>query len=199
MKKVYSVLLLIVISVLSISATAQVKFGVKGSVDVVDHKINSSILNAKNRLGFQVGPTVDLMIPATGWGVDLSLLYGYKKYSIDEKIANVDITNYHYMMVPLNLKKRFSIIIAGMYVYAGPYAAIRLSGGDLEAYNEKIKAKNFEAGLNAGFGVTLLSKLDLGINYRCKLTDNYSIDNPDFGNIGDKTFQSWSVGLTYFF
>jgi opacity protein-like surface antigen len=199
MKKIYPVLLLTILLVLSVSATAQVKFGVKGAVDVADHKISTSILNAKNRLGFQVGPTVDLMIPLTGFGVDLSLLYGYKKYSIDEKAGDPSISNYSYLMVPLNLKKRFSIIVAGMYVYAGPYAAIRLSGGDLEAYGEEFKAKNFEAGLNAGLGVSLFSKVDVGLNYKCKLTDNYSIDNPDFGNIGDKTFQTWSVGLTYFF
>lgn len=199
MKKNYFLLSLIAFLVLSISATAQIKFGAKVGVDVADHKINSSILNAKNRLGFQIGPTVDLMIPATGWGVDLSLLYGYKKYSIDEKEANVDISNYNYLMIPLNIKKRFSIIIAGMYVSAGPYAAVKLSGGDLKRAGEEFKAKSFEAGINAGVGVNLFSKVDLGLNYKCKLTDNYSADKGDIGNIGDKTYQTWSVGLTYFF
>lgn len=199
MKKNYLLLLLISFFLLSIPATAQVKFGLKAGVDVADHKIKSSILNAKNRLGFQVGPTVDLMIPLTGWGIDLSLLYGYKKYSIDEKEANVDISNYSYLMIPLNLKKRFSIIVAGMYVSAGPYASVRLSGGDLKLAGEEFKAKSFEAGINAGVGVSLFSKVDLGLNYKCKLTDNYSADKGDIGNIGDKTYQTWSVGLTYFF
>jgi len=199
MKKNCLFLLFTLFFLSNIPAAAQIKFGAKVGIDVADHKINSSILNAKNRLGFQVGPTVDLMIPATGWGVDLSLLYGYKKYSIDEKEANVDISNYNYLMIPLNIKKRFSIIVAGMYISAGPYAAVRLSGGDLKRANEEFKAKNFEAGINAGVGINLFSKVDLGLNYKCKLTDNYSADKGDIGNIGDKTYQTWSVGLTYFF
>jgi len=189
------------------TASAQLKFGAKANIDIADHKISTSMLNTKNRMGFSLGPTMEFNIPLIGLGLDASLLYGYKKYSVEDKEKYADISNYSYISIPVNLKKRFALLpgFVGAFVSAGPYANLRLSGGDLKIKDEvedtydKFKAKNFEMGINAGLGVSLVSKLDVGIYYRCKLTDNYSADKADIGNLKDKKYQTWSVGATYFF
>lgn len=185
------------------SASAQIKLGLKAGFDVAENKINKNILNAHNRLGFQVGPVLQVGIPVVGLSVDAGLLYGYKKYDVKNEDIG-DLSNYNYLTVPVHLKKNFAIVgnFVGIYVKGGPYAEIKLSGGDFKFNNisEKVKSKGFGMGLNFGVGVNLLTKLDVGIDYRFKLTDNYDNDTPGikdyFTTRKDKT---WNVNATYYF
>ena len=185
------------------SVSSQIAFGIKGGYDIVENKINKDILNNGNRLGFHIGPVLKISLLGSGWGIDTGVLYGYKKYEIKEdQKNNAEISNYHYLMVPLNLRKEFSILgQLGAYAKAGPYAEIKLNGGDFNFSDveDKIKSKTFGAGINLGAGITLFGKLDIGMDYRFKLTDNYDedkIDKDDFKNKKDKT---WNVNLTYYF
>ena len=185
------------------STSAQIKFGLKAGFDVAENKINKDILNAHNRLGFQVGPTLQIGIPLIGLGVETGLLYGFKKYDVKEDEIG-DLSNYNYLMVPLQLKKSFSLLgTVGVYAKGGPYAEFKLGGGDIKFNHEsldKIKSKNFGAGLNFGVGVNLFSKLEAGIDYRFKLTENYSDYDPGFGDIfKTKKDKTWNVNLTYLF
>lgn len=187
------------------TATAQIKWGIKAGFDVVDHKINTSILNTKNRLGFQVGPTVEFGIPLLG-GLETGLLYGHKEYKTEFKDAalaegDASISDYNYLTLPLNLKKRWGLGLAGVFIYGGPYATLKLSGGDfnIKQYTEEIKSKNFGVGLNFGGGVNLFSKVDVFLQYRVDLTDRYSETKADLSNFADKKHQSWTVGLAYLF
>lgn len=183
------------------TASAQIKWGIRGGVDVADHKINTSILNTKNRLGFQVGPVVEFGIPLLG-GIETGLLYGHKEYKAefkDAENADASISDYNYLTLPLNLKKRWGLGLAGVFIYGGPYATLKLSGGDFKSYTEDVKAKNFGVGLNFGAGVNLFSKVDVAIQYRVDLTDKYSESKGDISNFVDKKHQTWTVGLTYFF
>lgn len=189
-------------------ASSQIRFGIKGGFDVTNNAINKNILNAHNRLGFQIGGTLEVMAPLVGWGGELSVLYGHQKYDIDtkEKFSTEDYTlsNYNYLRVPLNLKKKFSVLgLFGVFISAGPYAEIKLSGGD---YKEKgdiakqYKSKTFGMGINAGAGVELLKHLEVGMYYRKALTNNYSDDTPGIGDyLWKKKPSNWSVNLTYFF
>lgn len=188
------------------TATAQLRFGVKGNVGIIDHKLKSDILSAKNRLGFSIGPTLELCSPG-GWGVDVSVLYGQKKYSIEDHNkyeGTFDLTEYKYVAIPLNLKKRFDLGIVGIYGFAGPYAAVKIDGGDLKEIVSdntinKFKSKDFEFGINAGFGIALFSHVDLGISYKCRLTENFKTDEPKLDDLNNKKYQSWEANLTYYF
>lgn len=185
------------------SASAQIKFGLKAGFDVSENKINKDILNAHNRLGFQVGPTLQVGIPLIGLGVESGILYGFKKYDVKEDEIG-DLSNYSYLMVPLQLKKSFSLLgTVGVYAKGGPYAELKLGGGDFSFNNEslnKVKSKSFGAGLNFGIGVNLFSKLEVGMDYRFKLTDNYKDYDPGLGDLfKTKKDKTWNVNLTYLF
>lgn len=187
------------------SASSQIKFGLKAGFDVAENKISKDILNAHNRFGFQVGPTVQFGLPFTGVAIDAGLLYGYKDYKLKDVDENeAKLSNYSYLMVPVHFKKSFSLLgTLGVYAKGGPYAEFKLGGGDFKFNEEsfdKIKSKSFGMGLNFGVGVNILSKLEVGMDYRFKLTDNY--DDYDFG-IGEvfksKKDRTWNVNLTYLF
>lgn len=220
MKKLSTKLILIVcFALINIGvASSQLRFGLKGGFDVSSNRLNKDILNAHNRLGFQVGGTMEFMVPIVGWGAELSALYGHQKYDLDgvkdsNDKSKYSLSNYNYLRVPLNLKKKFSVVgLFGVFIQAGPYIEFKLGGGDLKKTNagdplalqekgniiDEWKSKSFGAGLNAGAGVELLNHLEIGMYYRKALTDNYS-DNDAFKNILRKKPDNWSVNLTYFF
>ncbi len=148
-------------------ASSQIRFGLKGGFDVSSNRINKDILNTHNRLGFQVGGTMELMAPIVGWGGELSVLYGHQKGDDELKTKDssteYNLTDYNYLRVPLNLKKKFSIVgLFGVFIQAGPYVEFKLSGADFKEkgnLDNQYKSKSFAAGLNAGAGVELLNHL----------------------------------------
>lgn len=183
------------------AAYSQIRFGIRGGFDVIDHKVNAKILDSSNRAGFQIGGVLEVMSPVLGLGGELSVLYGLQEYKIRNE--GYDLSNYHYLHVPLNLKKSFSILPkVGVFVSAGPYANFRLDGGDMQTTVEgQYKAKSYGVGVNAGAGVKLFGNCELGMYFRKQLTDNYSekpitgsqiaqglTDRPDY----------WSVKFTFF-
>lgn len=200
MKKINLIFLLILcLALLNVGAvSSQVRFGLRGGFDVSNNRINKDILNANNRLGFQVGGVAEVMAPIVGWGAEAAVLYGHQKFDVTNE--NYTLTNYSYLRVPVSLKKKFSIVgLFGVFIIVGPYAEFRLNGGDLERSGnviEQYKSKSFGMGFDAGAGVELLKHLEIGVYYRKALTDNYS--NSSEGRL-ERRPSDWSVNLTYFF
>ncbi len=56
MKKIFTTLLVAAALMMGITAKAQVKFGVKGGVNVTSMSFNNSVFDASNRTGFFIGP-----------------------------------------------------------------------------------------------------------------------------------------------
>lgn len=201
------VLLICFILAFSINAHSQIRFGVKGAFDVVNNRINKDILNTSNRLGYQIGGTLEVMAPIVGWGGELSVLYGHQEYKIkgvknNESNSSYNLSDYNFIRVPLNLKKKFSILgLVGGFIQAGPYIEFKLKGADLtkdQNISEQYKSKDFGAGINAGAGISFLKHLELGMYYRKLLTENYKEDK-GWGDLLKKRPDNWSVGLTYYF
>ena len=191
-------LLLLFITSINPSSAQIIRYGLKGGIDVADHKVNSSILNVKNRVGFQIGGTLELNVPLTGFGVETGLAYGNKGYNVDSNEKQGDISHLSYLTVPISLKKRFSIFgVAGIYFSAGVYGNLKVGGGELKIEDQTYDQKGFQTGFIAGAGVSLLSHLDLGMNYRYKFTDTYDQEAAkDFKKVDRQT---WTVSLAYLF
>ncbi|NDV79026.1 porin family protein [Dysgonomonas sp. 511] len=199
------ILALLLSSVLFVEkANAQFRVGVRGGFDVISNKLDLNIIKAKNRLGYQVGPVVEFISPASGFGVDAGLLYGRKEYKIDDKEADISISDFDYISIPLNLKKRFGLgplSPVGIFISAGVYGDVKVGGGKVHIADviDDYKTKNFIFGLNAGAGVSLLGHLDVGMYYRRALTDKYGDEHFSEDIFQNKKNEAWSVALTYFF
>lgn len=204
-KIVIALIALLSLTAITNTASAQLRFGLKGGFDVSNNRINKDILNAHNRLGFQIGGTMELMAPIIGWGGELSLLYGHQKFDVDgakdaNNKGNYSLSDYNYIRIPLNLKKKFSVVgIFGVFIAAGPYIEFKLDGGNLSDGIDQYKSKSFGAGINVGAGIELINHLELGMYYRKSLTNNYGEDKPTIGDILKDKPHNWSVNLTYFF
>ena len=73
MKKIFTTAVLAAAMLFSAnSAEAQVKFGIKGGLNVTSMSLDSKVLDAENRAGFFIGPTLKFTLPVVGLGIDAS-------------------------------------------------------------------------------------------------------------------------------
>lgn len=82
MKKFFTTLLVAVGLMSATTASAQVQFGVKAGVNVTNMSLDKEVLDASNRVGFFVGPTVKFTLPVVGLGIDASALYDQREAKV---------------------------------------------------------------------------------------------------------------------
>lgn len=201
MKTKYSILVLLLLFS-SINTFAQLRFGVRGGVDVIQNKMNLKVLKASNRLGYQIGPTAEFIVPASGFGIDAAVLYGRKEYKAEDKQNDASISDYDYISIPINLKQRIGLGPIGLFFTGGAYGNVKINGGDIKNAGDVIseyKKKNFIFGLGAGAGVNVFKHFDVGLYFRGDLTKNYSYEYMDADTFQNKKNQTWTVGLNYYF
>ncbi len=195
MKKIFCAALLFVLTFWTVPSQAQFKFGVKGGLNITSVHLNSDLLKVDNVTGFQIGPMIEATVPLVGFGVDAALLFSQKGADVHSAV-NEKSFKASYLDVPVNLKWKFGIPIAKVYVAAGPYVGFRVGGDKIwNVLGEQIEAESFSAGLNFGGGVELIKFLQIGINYGLGLTDNFSADKFD---IKAKN-RGWSVTAAVLF
>lgn len=197
---------------LSASAYSQVRFGVKGSVGInnPDFKTLDQTFNVENMTSYSIGPSIEAMLLPLGvadFGIDAALLYNDNRMLISRLTgegadSDRDVSN-RYLNLPVNAKLKFGVGLLPLRIFAtaGPWAGYLIDGEkfNIPEITGDIKAKEFQAGANIGLGVEVLSFLQVGLNYSVKLTDNYSIDEPNWKNPLNGKNKSWTLtGIIYF-
>lgn len=208
MKKIIGILLVVVLSLsMSTSVHAQIKFGVKGGLNLANNlsKAWKDKANADNYTGFFIGPMIDINIPIVNLGVDGALMYSQKGNKLEGKTMKQQG-----LEIPLNLKYSIGLgSLASVYFAAGPSFFFNMGSDDkLNIGNEvgKLTYKNAEVAVNLGAGVKLLKHLQVGVNYNMPFTDSAKakIDNPvseGWKVLNGKAFKTkvWQVSLAYIF
>jgi len=224
MRKTIAFLAAIAIALFTVvPAQAQFSQGIKGGLNLMNNDLSdfsasglSESLSPKNMTGFFIGPSVEYMIPVVGLGIEASLLYSQKGSSYDIDLGSSSFTvkdKVHYLDLPINLKYKFSLLVAGVYVAAGPYVSYAISG-DRSLSNltgitsSEINKTDFyndlDLGVNLGAGVELLSHLQVGIQYSWGLKDAAKNELTN-GNLGGvvSNFNAknrvFSVSAAYYF
>lgn len=199
MKKVTGLLLIVLMAIIAVPASAQLKFGVKGGLNISSVHFSSDLLKADNVTGFQIGPMIETTIPLIGVGLDAAILYSQKGMDMKSGTGTSTSVKTDYIDVPVNFKWKFGLPIVKAYLSAGPYVGFRVGGdkfwdvpGNVIG---QVKAKNFSAGLNFGAGVELIRHLQVGFNYGLGLTDNYSAEKIDL----NAKNRGWSVTAAILF
>ena len=189
------------------NASAQIKFGLKGGVNVTDMSLNSSVFDASNRTGFFVGPTIKVQLPLVGLGIDSSALYDQREAKI--KVGNnttKETLRSQAINVPINLRYGWGLSsMANIFLFAGPQFGFNVGDKDqkiTESSTWSVKNSNFS--LNFGAGVTLLSHLQLTANYNvvCGKTSDATIKE-GLEQLTNKEVRSranaWQIALAYYF
>lgn len=207
MKKIFMLLAMIVTMTAANNASAQIKFGLKGGVNVTDMSLNSSVFDASNRTGFFVGPTIKVQLPLVGLGIDASALYDQREAKI--KVGNTttkETLRSQAINVPINLRYGWGLSsMANIFLFAGPQFGFNVGDKDQKITEKSTwSVKNSNFSLNFGAGVTLLSHLQLTANYNvvCGKTSDATITE-GLEQLPNKEVRSranaWQIALAYYF
>ena len=210
MKKI---LMLIVVAVgISLPSQAQVKFGLKGGLNLTNLSMSESIgNNLKSKEGFHVGPTVKIGLPVPGLSLDASALY-------DQRSAKVSVSNLNgtetestiksqSLQVPINIRYGVGLgSVANLFAFAGPQFGFNLGDKTKEIYKNAmdwtLRSSNVSA--NVGLGATLLNHLQITVNYNFALGKTGEIEVWDgvkntWDAVTDGKASAWQVSAAYFF
>ena len=200
MKKFLSLLFVVAALMIATPSDAQVRFGLKGGLNVSDMSLSKEVLESSNRLGFFVGPTLKVTLPLTGLSADISALYNQSESKLDDET----ITR-KYIDVPLNARFGFGIGSLGIFAYAGPQVSFNVGDEEFnwtstESYDNTFQLKKSLFSVNVGAGITV-SSLQLTANYNIAIgkTGDLSLGETVNNVIGTKArANNWQMGLAYF-
>lgn len=201
MKKVI-LTLLAVVAMSCTTANAQLKFGLKGGLNVTSFSLSKDLVDKSNQAGFYIGPTVKFTLPVVGLGVDLSALYDQRSAKLETRgdVKTEETIKSQTIAIPLNL--RYQLVGLGdtgsLYVFAGPQIAFNVGDKSIKEINWNYKDTNFS--INVGLGAMVLNHLQVNANYNIACGKTGEADISTFGKelISGKA-NSWQVGLAYYF
>ena len=210
MKKILSLVFLVAAMMFATSANAQVKFGLKGGLNVTSMSFSEDVFDASNKTGFFVGPMVKVTVPIVGLSFDAAALYDQKeadvKYNIDGELGKTTVRQKS-INIPVNVRYGFGLSsLANAFLFAGPQWGINVGDKNFkwnETSSYSLKKSNFS--VNVGAGVTLLSHLQISANYNIacgKSADASLVKTAEaLTNAGkDKSRNnSWQIALGYWF
>lgn len=195
MRRMISVLLVAVCIGMAMPAQAQLKWGVKGGVNVAKVTFDDKTFKSDNMAGFFIGPMAEFTIPVVGLGIDGSLLFSQKGIKAD----NSAIKQYG-LDIPVNLKYNIGLgSLLGIYLAAGPDFYFDFSKNKNIKPNVEAKKKGAQVGINVGAGIKLIKHLQIGVNYNIPLGDSFTMENAwDAATSGAK-IKTWQVSAAYLF
>lgn len=190
--------------VAAVPSQAQFKFGLKAGAAINSLKFSNSeelksSFSKDNRAGFVGGAMIEFTVPVIGIGFDLSALYVHRETkSVDEDFDNI---KRDYIDIPINLKYKLSIPVINKvvkpFVTTGPSFAFLTSK---KAIEDAYKNKSVDIAWNFGFGLELLSHVQVAASYGLGLTNTLKAvgvtDNSE--KINGKN-RYWTVTAAYLF
>ena len=211
MKRIYTAVALALMAMATIPASAQVKLGVKGGLNVSKMSVSSDVLDADNRAGWFIGPTLKFTVPVVGLSFDVSALYDQKSTKVSDANNGSKTIKQQAIDIPVNVRYGVGLgDAANLFFFAGPQFAFNVGDKEFKwnstsSYENTFQLKKSTLSINVGAGVTLLSHLQLTANYNiaCGKTGDATV-----WNTIEKTSQavvkngrtnSWQIGLAYFF
>ena len=205
MKKILALIVMAV--AFAAPSQAQTKFGLQAGVNLTnisDFSLSEEgVENAvKSRTGFFVGPTVKFTLPIVGLGVDVAALYDQR-----EGKTNGETIKSQSIQIPINARYGFGLgSLAEIFLFAGPQFGFNIGNKTKELVNDAaqwtLKSSNFSA--NVGIGATVVSHVQLKVNYNIALGKTGEIEVKDAATAAWKTItgakaNAWQVSVAYIF
>ena len=110
---------------LALPAAAQVRLGLRGGITVGELRFSREIIDSDNRAGFTGGLLVDVGIPVTGLGVEVSAMYTHRNNRLTDGQRTF---KRHYIDIPVYARYRMGIAGIGHvfapYIFTGPSFSI---------------------------------------------------------------------------
>ena len=204
MKKIFT--LVVLLAAMTFTAQAQVKFGLKGGLNLTKMRFDKDVVSKSNQAGFFIGPTVKFTLPVVGLGIDAAALYDQRSAKLD----GVDETlKQRSIQIPINVRYDFGLgSIAGIYFFAGPQFGFNVGDKVTNIISNVVdwRLKDSNLSANVGLGLMLLNHLQISANYNIAfgttgefnvLTD---VASSTWDTVTGKTkANAWQLSLAYYF
>ncbi|MCM1505432.1 MAG: PorT family protein [Muribaculum sp.] len=175
MKSIKTILIALMVLV-ALPASAQFRFGVRLGTEVNSVRLDKSVFNNDNRAGFTGGLMCEFTVPIIGVGFDLSAMYVHRVGDSSPKnTGNADndvlvnssrFKNRDYIEIPLNLKYKLSLPVVSKilvpYITTGPSVSFLTSK---RAISEAYKNKAVDVAWNFGLGLQFFNHLQVSASY----------------------------------
>lgn len=165
---------LVTVLMMSTSVDAKIiRFGVKAGANFNKITLTSvsgaldSFKDKANSSGWEAGVMIDGQVPIIGLGFDLSLMYARMNNNseIDYKGEPLYEGSKNFLMLPLNIKYKFTLPVVGRYiapyVFTGPNFLINLNKNTLK----DLKNKTCQVAWQLGLGLEFVNHLQIGAGY----------------------------------
>ena len=209
MKRIFSIIVLLVAMATSFTMSAESRWGVVAGVNLnafpAYQRGDYKLYDTNNTIGGTVGINGEIFFPGIGMGVDASLLYdftpatlqlGQREIWASQGIGEEKI-KMHILEIPLNLKYRY-INLNGIenkiypFVFGGPSINILLAHSD----GGNMAYTTTSLGMHVGFGVELMRKFQISASHEWGLSQQFKTilleDNAH-------KLRTWHIRCTYFF
>ena len=211
MKKIFALALMALGLMAAKPAEAGIGFGLKGGLNITSMSMSSEVLDASNRTGFFIGPSVKFTLPVVGLGIDASALYDQREAKLKGELSGSDLNTtvkQQAINIPINLRYTFGLgDLAGVYIAAGPQFGFNVGDKNfdvLKVANYKLKSSNFS--VNLGAGVTLIKHLEIGFNYNIACGKTGEVTGKGAAtdvvkSLADSSGKSnaWQISAAYYF
>ena len=205
MKKIFT--LMVLLAAMTFTAQAQVKFGLKGGLNLTNMRFDKDVVSKSNQAGFFIGPTVKFTLPVVGLGIDAAALYDQRSAKLD----GVDETlKQRSIQIPINVRYGFGLgSIAGIYFFAGPQFGFNVGDKVTNIISNVVdwRLKDSNLSANVGLGLMLLNHLQISANYNIVFgtTGEFNVLTDvasrtwDTVVTGKTKANAWQLSLAYYF
>ena len=174
MKKILTIAVLFAALMTAVPAKAEVKFGLKGGLNLTSMSLDANAISKSNQAGFFIGPTFKFTIPIVGLGFDASALY-------DQRKAEVDNTSVKQQSIQIPINLRYGIGLgstASIYFFAGPQFGFNVGDKDIKTDVGNWTFNSSSVSANVGLGLMLLGHLQVSANYNFGLGKTGEFSTP---------------------
>ena len=212
MKKIYSILFVLMLLCVPAQMMAQFRYAPVAGVNITDLKFKQDLFPVSKMVGCQVGVMGELMFPGIGFGIDFGLLYnqvGAKTDLGSREIWRADgfgreTALVHMLQIPVHLRFKWTRMngledIVAPFVYGGPDFGICVGHNNIKGnagVPNPFEYSGGDLGLTAGGGAELYKRWQVSVQYTWGAT--FLLKTRKLENMSAQNRQ-WSVRVAYFF
>lgn len=206
MKKLFTLIVLVAATYFAVPANAQLKFGIKGGLNITDMSLSNDVFETSNRTGFFIGPTIKFTLPIIGLGIDASALYDQREGEVNVEADDNTLVSTRLKQksinIPINLRYDIGLgSLAAVYLAAGPQFGFNVGDKNQSLYKDvaewRLNTSNFS--VNVGAGVMLLGHLQVGANYNivCGKTGEITVLDGAESVLRGRS-NTWQISAAYY-
>ena len=212
MKKIYSILLALVMLAIPATVVAQFRYAPVVGVNITDLKFKQELFPVDKMVGFQAGIMGELMFPGLGFGMDFGLLYNQAGAKTDHGTRQKwkadgfgkETAQVHMLQIPVHLRFKWTRMngledYIAPFVYGGPEFGINIAHSNIKGnagVPNPYEYAGGDLGMTAGGGAEIFKRWQVSLQYTWGLT--YMLKTRKLENVSAQNRQ-WTVRVAYFF